>query len=68
MIPMVSTVAEFVAARALFDKEIAFVKRCGREPPRDIKLGAMVEVPSLLWQTRRDRRRPPTSSRSAPTT
>ena len=36
--------------RALFDKEIAFVKRCGREPPRDIKLGAMVEVPSLLWE------------------
>ncbi len=50
MIPMVSTVAEFLAARALFDKEIAFVKRCGREPPRDIKLGAMVEVPSLLWE------------------
>ena len=35
MIPMVSTVAEFLAARELFDKEIAFVKRCGREPPRD---------------------------------
>ena len=50
MIPMVSTVAEFLAARELFDKEIAFVKRCGREPPRDIKLGAMVEVPSLLWE------------------
>jgi len=50
MIPMVSTVAEFLAARALFDREIAFIKRCGREPPRDIKLGAMVEVPSLLWE------------------
>jgi len=50
MIPMVSTVAEFLAARTLLDKEIAFMKRCGREPPRDIKLGAMVEVPSLLWE------------------
>jgi phosphotransferase system enzyme I (PtsP) len=50
MIPMVSTVAEFLAARELFDREIAFVKRCGRKPPSDVKLGAMVEVPSLLWE------------------
>jgi phosphotransferase system enzyme I (PtsP) len=50
MIPMVSTVTEFDAARKLFDLEIAFAKRCGHEPPRDIKLGAMVEVPSLVWE------------------
>jgi len=50
MIPMVSTVAEFLAARELLDREIVFDKRCGREPPCDVKLGAMVEVPSLLWE------------------
>ncbi len=50
MIPMVSTVAEFDAARTLLDRELAFAKRCGREPPRDVKLGAMVEVPSLVWE------------------
>jgi len=50
MIPMVSTVAEFLAARELFDREIAFAKRCGRQPPSNVKLGAMVEVPSLLWE------------------
>jgi len=50
MIPMLSTAGEYRAARALLDKEIAFIERSGRERPRDIKFGAMVEVPSLLWQ------------------
>ena len=49
-------------------REIAFVKRCGREPPRDDRArrdgrGAVAAVAD-----RRDRRAPPTSSRSAPTT
>jgi len=50
MIPMVSTVGEFVAARNLLQKEIAFADRGGRERPREIEFGAMVEVPALLWQ------------------
>ena len=50
MIPMVSTVGEFVAARDLLQKEIAFADRRGRERPREIKFGVMVEVPALLWQ------------------
>jgi phosphotransferase system enzyme I (PtsP) len=50
MIPMVSTIGEFVAARDLLNREIAFAKHCGREPPRDVRFGVMVEVPSLLWQ------------------
>ena len=50
MLPMVSTVDEFDAARALLDRELAFAERCGRTPPRSIELGVMVEVPSLLWQ------------------
>jgi phosphotransferase system enzyme I (PtsP) len=50
MLPMVSTVAEFAAGRDLLDRELAFALRCGREAPRCIELGVMVEVPSLLWQ------------------
>ena len=50
MLPMVSTVAEFIAARALLERELAFADHCGRTLPASIELGVMVEVPSLLWQ------------------
>ena len=50
MIPMVSTVGEFAAARGLLQRELAFADRHGRRLPREIKFGAMVEVPALLWQ------------------
>ena len=50
MLPMISNVDEFVAASALLEREVAFVRQIGRPMPRDIKLGVMVEVPSLLWQ------------------
>jgi len=50
MVPMVSTVGEFVAARELLAKEVEFGARRGREPPSDIQFGVMVEVPALLWQ------------------
>jgi phosphotransferase system enzyme I (PtsP) len=50
MIPMVSTVGEFASARDLLQQEVAFADRCGRERPREVKFGAMVEVPALLWQ------------------
>ena len=50
MAPMVSTVEEFKTARALFERELAWSASHGYEPPRSVKLGVMVEVPSLLWQ------------------
>jgi phosphotransferase system enzyme I (PtsP) len=50
MLPMVSTVAEFLAGRDLLDREMAFARRIGREAPKSVKLGVMIEVPSLLWQ------------------
>ena len=50
MTPMVSTVAEYNAARALFDREMAWSADHGHESPRSTMLGVMVEVPSLLWQ------------------
>ncbi len=50
MVPMVSTVEEYKTARALFDRELALSASHSHEPPRSVKLGVMVEVPSLLWQ------------------
>jgi len=50
MLPMVSTVDEYRRGRALFERELAFLKRLGRTPPASVELGVMVEVPALLWQ------------------
>jgi phosphotransferase system, enzyme I, PtsP len=50
MFPMVAEVAEFVAARRIFDLEVERLRREGRPQPSLIKLGAMVEVPSLIFQ------------------
>ena len=47
---MVSTVEEFKTTRVLFNRELEWSARRGYEPPRSVKLGVMVEVPSLLWQ------------------
>ena len=46
MFPMVATVAEFRAARALLLAEAARVEVA----PERLRAGAMLEVPSLLWQ------------------
>ncbi len=50
MFPMVAEVAEFQQARGLLDKEIARAKKTGQELPASIKVGSMLEVPSLAWQ------------------
>jgi phosphotransferase system, enzyme I, PtsP len=47
---MVSSVDEFVAVRALLERELIFSDRCGRARPRELAVGVMVEVPALLWQ------------------
>ncbi len=48
--PMIAEIAELEEARALLDKEVARLAAEGREPPRSISVGVMLEVPSLLWQ------------------
>jgi phosphotransferase system enzyme I (PtsP) len=48
--PMIAEIAEFEAARALVRKEFDRLSSDGHEPPRSVKLGVMLEVPSLLWQ------------------
>jgi phosphotransferase system enzyme I (PtsP) len=50
MLPMIADVAELVAARSLIDKEVLILKRHGRPEPKRLLVGAMIEVPSLLWQ------------------
>jgi phosphotransferase system, enzyme I, PtsP len=50
MFPMVAEVAEFIAARAAVLEERAFLETQGHEPPGSLMLGAMIEVPSLLFQ------------------
>ena len=46
MFPMVATVSEFRRARALLLAEVARV----RPAPGRLQVGAMLEVPALLWQ------------------
>ncbi|TFG88107.1 MAG: peptidase, partial [Hyphomicrobiales bacterium] len=50
MLPMISDVSEFETARALIDKEILLLKKHGRREPAKVLVGAMIEVPALLWQ------------------
>ena len=49
LLPMVSSVAEVKAARALIDRECEFLLARGRQPPQSIEIGAMIEVPALLY-------------------
>ncbi|QEN87970.1 phosphoenolpyruvate--protein phosphotransferase [Labrys sp. KNU-23] len=50
MFPMISASEEFDQARAVVEREITFLRRHGKPLPDLVKLGAMVEVPSLLFQ------------------
>ena len=49
MFPMIATVDEFRAAREMVDEECAWARRRGRTLPAVLRVGAMVECPSLLW-------------------
>ncbi len=50
MFPMISETSEMVRARELVDMECRFLADRGYELPREIKVGAMIEVPALVWQ------------------
>ncbi len=49
MLPMVATVDEYRRARQMLERERAYLAKHGHPLPRDIKLGVMLEVPSLLF-------------------
>ncbi|MHC5306549.1 phosphoenolpyruvate--protein phosphotransferase [Bartonella sp. LJL80] len=50
MLPMVTEVAEIHRTRQLIDREMAYLSRFGHALPTRLKLGAMIEVPALLFQ------------------
>ena len=49
MFPLVASVEEFRAARALVETELAWAEKRGRAAPSSLRVGAMIEAPSLLW-------------------
>ncbi|WP_395825423.1 phosphoenolpyruvate--protein phosphotransferase [Elstera sp.] len=50
MFPMVATVEEYLRARALLDEELTRAEDLKEAMPERVKVGAMLEVPSLMWQ------------------
>lgn len=50
MFPMVSAVEEFRRAKELVGRELTFLDRHGYRRPESLKLGAMIEVPALLFE------------------
>lgn len=49
MFPLVASVDEYRAARALVDHEVAWAVKRGRPAPETLRVGAMIEAPSLVW-------------------
>ena len=49
LLPMVSNVDEFNRAHAMVDREIERARLIGMERPRQVLVGAMLEVPSLAF-------------------
>ena len=52
MFPMVADVSEFERARVLVERERVRLERLRHPLPRTIRIGTMLEVPSLAWQIR----------------
>jgi phosphotransferase system, enzyme I, PtsP len=50
MFPMIANVAEFELAKAMALREVETLRRHAHMPPERLELGAMVEVPSLLFE------------------
>lgn len=50
MLPMVTEIAEIRQSREIIDREVRHLSRFGHLLPTSLRLGAMIEVPSLLWQ------------------
>ena len=49
MFPLVASVDEFRQARDLVDQEVAWAVRRGRAAPSALRVGAMIDAPSLIW-------------------
>jgi phosphotransferase system enzyme I (PtsP) len=50
MLPMVTEVREYRKVKAIIAREMTILSGFGHKMPSDFKLGAMIEVPALMWQ------------------
>ena len=50
MLPMVTEISEIKQAREIIDREVRHLARFAHHLPTQLKLGVMIEVPSLMWQ------------------
>ncbi|MGZ5862644.1 MAG: phosphoenolpyruvate--protein phosphotransferase [Methyloceanibacter sp.] len=50
MLPMITDVSEFIAAKGLIERERQLLAKHGRAEPKRLLIGTMIEVPALLWQ------------------
>ena len=50
MFPMIADVQEYLMAREAVMMEHAILTKRGHILPRSLKIGVMIEIPSLLWQ------------------
>jgi phosphotransferase system enzyme I (PtsP) len=50
LVPMVTDAWEFRETRLVVNKELERLRHAGEKVPEKLELGAMIEVPSLLWE------------------
>lgn len=50
MLPMITEISELAAARDIIDREVKHLSKFAHQLPRTFKLGAMLEVPALMFQ------------------
>lgn len=50
MFPMIAEIDEFVKAKDLLNKEVERLAKFHLEAPARVRVGTMLEVPSLVWQ------------------
>jgi phosphotransferase system, enzyme I, PtsP len=50
MFPFIAEIPEFDAMKALLNKELARGREEGITPPTEVRIGTMLEIPSLLFQ------------------
>lgn len=50
MLPMITEIGEIFQAREIIDREVRHLSRFAHDLPTSLRIGAMIEVPALLWQ------------------
>ncbi|HWA17446.1 MAG TPA: phosphoenolpyruvate--protein phosphotransferase [Devosia sp.] len=50
LVPMVTETWEFIETKRVIKRELERLVRSGAKPPSRLEIGAMIEVPSLLWE------------------